>query len=353
MRFLLWGLLLLGVVLRVILARPSYPEGKTVKITAKVREEPLVFENYQRILLLGLKVYLPKYPEVSYADEVVVTGVVFQGKLLGAKLIEIKEEKGFLLTIREKIIDFYRKTLPEPEASLIAGITLGSKSQIPASFWESLTNSGLAHVVVASGSNVSLVAGFLVGILTVFLSRRLVIPFILAGIWIYALLAGLEAPVIRAAVMGSIAFSAQILGKVTFAWRSLVLSAILMILIRPDWLGDLGFILSFVATGSLLLFQGRISNALKAIPVVFREGISTSLAAQIGVTPILFVTFGRFNILSPVANALVLWSIPLIMALGGLAGMAGIIFPFFAKPILYLIYPLCAWFVFVTRVFGQ
>ena len=352
MRFLFWGTLVILVIARIFLTKTDYPEGKKVRVTATVREEPIKYEYYQKIKLLGLNVYLPKFPEISYGDKIIVEGIVFDGKLEKAKLIRIEKRQGLLLNFRERIISFYRKSIPEPHASLLAGITLGSKGGIPEGFWQDLTKTGLAHVVVASGSNVSLVGGFLVGIFTLFFTRRLVLPLILVGIWLYAVLAGFEAPIIRAAIMGTIAFSAQQIGKLSSAWRALVLSALTMLIIKPEWVGDLGFILSFVATASLMLFQARIGKFLKAVPGILREGLSTSLAAQIGVTPILFVTFGQFNLLSPIANALVLWTVPLIMVISGLAGLFGLIFPGLARLILYLAYPLSSWFLFIVDLFS-
>ncbi|MEK7112411.1 MAG: ComEC/Rec2 family competence protein, partial [Patescibacteria group bacterium] len=84
-----------------------------------------------------------------------------------------------------------------------------------------------------------------------------------------------------------------------------------------------------------------------------REGLASSLAAQIGVSPILFVTFGQFNLLSPVANALVLWTVPLIMAISGVAGLLSLIIPGLARLVLYLAYPLTSWFIFINSLFSK
>lgn len=351
MKFLFWGGLVFSLVFRIIFSKPEYLEGKKIRITSTVREEPIKYSFFQKISLKGLKVYLPKYPEISYGDKVVVEGVVKEGKLEKGVLVKLEKSQGILIKFRRKILEFYQKSLPEPHASLIAGITLGVRGEIPDNFWQGLVNSGLAHVVVASGSNVSLVAGFLVVILSLFVPRRKAIPFLLIGIWFYAGLSGMDAPIIRAAVMGSIAFTAQEVGRLSSAWRALLISALVMLLVKPDWINDLGFWLSFVATACLLLFQGRITKFLIRVPAILREGLSTSLAAQIGVTPILFVTFGQFNILSPIANALVLWTIPLIMVVGGVSGLIGLIFPLLGRGLLYLVYPLTSWFVFIVNLF--
>lgn len=352
MRFLFWGILILLVLVRILSVKTDYLQEKKVRVTAKVRQEPTKYQYLQKIIIEGLKVYLPPYPEISYGDKVIIEGTVKDKKLDNAKLISLYKSRGLFSKAREKIINFYQQSLPEPHASLLAGITLGSRVGMSGDFWHSLVKTGLAHVVVASGSNVSLLGGFLVGVLTLLFSRRRVIPLILVGIWFYAVLAGFDAPIVRAAIMGSIAFSAQELGKLPSAWRALALTGAVMLIFRPEWIADIGFILSFVATGSLLLFQARLGNFLKAVPAILREGLSTSLAAQIGVTPILFVTFGQFNLLSPIANALVLWTVPLIMVISGLAGLFGLIFPGLARLTLYLTYPLTAWFIFIVRIFS-
>jgi competence protein ComEC len=152
--------------------------------------------------------------------------------------------------------------------------------------------------------------------------------------------------------MGSIAFSAQALGRLNDAWRGLFLSALIMLIFRPEWIGDLGFILSFVATASLMLFEKRIRKRVKFLPDVIRQDFSTSLAAQIGVAPIIYVTFGQFNILSPVINALVLWTIAPITIIGMVGGIVSLLSIPLGKLILLLSFPLTSWFVFVVQLFG-
>lgn len=293
---------------------------------------------------MGFYFYLPLYPEVNYGDTISVKGQVKKKELIKPELLGVSSGNNLLFGFRKKIIDFYKKTLPEPHASLVAGITLGSKSQIPEKFWQDLKKTGVIHVVVASGMNVTFVAGFLISLLTVIFSRKRALIIAILGIWLYVALSGFEAPLIRAAVMASLAFWAQGVGRLSFSWRVLFLTVLIMLIFNPSWAGDIGFILSFVATASLMLFQTKINNYLKIVPSFLKEGLSTSIAAQIGVAPILFASFGSFNILSPLINMLVLWTIPGIMILGGIGGILGLIFPFLGKLILYLSYPLTWWF---------
>jgi competence protein ComEC len=231
-------------------------------------------------------------------------------------------------------------------------VTIGSKSLIPKRLWEELKTSGTAHVVVASGMNVTLVAKFLISSLVIFLSRRKALFLAVGGVWMYALVAGFEAPIIRAAVMGTIAFSAQELGRMASAWRALMFTVLAMLFIKPEWITDIGFILSASATASLIVFEKKVRNFVRVLPQIVREDFSTSFAAQIGVAPVLFITFGQVNLLSPFINAAVLWTIVPITILGIIGGVTGLIFVPLGRLILFLTYPLTSWFIFIIGLFS-
>jgi competence protein ComEC len=349
---LIFIFLVLLIIFRYFITCPIYHNGDRVRITSSVLSDPINYSTSQYLRLAGLKVYLPLVPEISYGDKIIVEGTVNNGKLENPELIKKGEKKTFLSRIRNSIISFYQKVLPEPESGLLAGIVIGARGALSSDFYDLTKSVGVAHVVVASGTNVSFVVSFLMGVLTLILPRRKAILFVVLGIILYLFMSGFEAPLIRATIMASILFLSQETGRLVSAWRVLVLTAALMLIYNPDWLVDIGFILSFISTMSLMLFEKRIRTWLAGVPEVLKEGLSTSLAAQIGVAPILFVTFGQFNILSPVVNALVLLTVPYLMILGVAGGVAGLIWPFLGKIILFLSYPLLWWFVKVVSIFS-
>jgi len=340
---LIWPILFLVLTIRYFATKPNYHEGDYLKLSGKIMSEPRYTHSSQTFFLLSLKVILPRLPQLNYGDYVVVEGIYKDNGLINSRLVIHKKTN--LFSLRKKILDFYQKNLPPNHSALVSGIVLGSKQTITPSFYQSLKRSGTIHVVVASGMNVTLVAGFLVSALITVLPRKRAVIISIIGIWIYVLLAGLEPPLIRAGIMGTIAFSAQALGRVYSAVRGLLISGIIMLIISPAWLTDLGFILSFVATLSLMLFESKISRLIRFTPEILRQGLSTSLAAQIGVAPIIYLSFGQFNPLSPITNALILWTVPHITIIGSLAGVVGLIFPALGKLILLLIYPLTWWFI--------
>lgn len=347
-----WSILVILTLFRVLtFSENSFKEGSHLRLTGVVKTEPVIYDKTQGFFLYGLKVYLPKYPRIYYGDKVVVEGIVEDQKLKDAKLIKVEETKNILFTFRKKLLAFYKGNLPKKHFALVSGVVLGSKEGIDTDFYNILKNSGTIHVVVASGMNVSFVGGFLLAIFLSFLSRKHAILISLVGIWVYSIIAGFEAPIVRAAIMGSMAFLAVETGRISNSLRALFLTFFVMLIFNPSWMKDLGFILSFVATLSLMLFEPFFNRLLHFVPTVFREGFATSLAAQVGVSPIIYFVFGQFNILSPLINGLVLWTIAPITIIGMASGIVGLIIPKLGTLILYLAYPLSSIFIKVVEVF--
>ncbi|MBI3290629.1 ComEC/Rec2 family competence protein [Candidatus Microgenomates bacterium] len=351
--------------------------GDKVKITTRINQEPSIKSDQQIIRVnQNISIYLPRFPEYHYGDRLEIVGTVEKsekGYYLKNPEAQLIEKHGFLAEIKRKMVSLFAKTLPEPESSLAAGVTFGVKEGFTPEFYNSLKNAGVLHVVVASGTNVTLVARVLIVTFVLFTTRRVAIIGALMGIWLYAFLVGLEAPITRAAIMGSLVFSAQELGKVYFAWWGLVISALVMLLIAPNWITDIGFLLSFGATAGILAFEKPIILRLRSglsffsekkttterdshaptgpVPKFFVNDLSTSFAAQIVVTPILLFYFGQFAPWSPLVNGALLWTIAPMMALGFIGALLGLIVEPLGQFFIFLTYPLAFLFVKVVELF--
>ncbi len=330
---------------------PKFPNDTKIRISARVSSEPVVYSDSQYVKLSGYKIYLPLYPRIYYGDRVVVEGIVEDNKLKKPILVEIQENKFFLYSYRQKLIAFYQRSLPSDDAAIVGGVVIGSKSGIGEDLWEKLKNSGTAHVVVASGMNVSMVANFLIWFFVIFLSRRKALVFAFIGIWLYALISGFDAPIVRASLMASSAFLAVQTGRTYSAIRILGIIGIAMLFVNPIYITDLGFWLSIMATFGIIIFYPRISKKFKFLPKFVNEMWSTTLSAQIGVVPILYYYFGQFNVLSPFINVAVLWTIVPLTIIGMIAGIVGTIWEPLGRIVLYLCYPLTRWFLLIINVF--
>jgi competence protein ComEC len=331
---------------------PKFPDGSKVRISAKVASEPVEYSDSLYLRLMGYKVYLPLYPRIYYGDRIIVEGIVDGEKLKSSRLVDVQKKGGILYQYRQKLITFYERNLPKDHAALVGGMTIGSKGGIGENLWNALKNSGTAHVVVASGMNISLISRFLLGIFILFLPRRRAIVFALLGIWLYALVSGFDAPIVRASVMGSVAFLAVETGRIYLTLRSLAITMILMLLVKPVWVGDLGFWLSAVATASIVVFTPKFNKIFAFVPIIIKEDWVTTTSAQVGVVPLLYIYFGQFNILSPLVNVAVLWTVVPVTIIGIVSGIVGTIFEPLGRLLLLLTYPLTGWFLFIINLFN-
>ena len=93
-------LLVLVVIFRYFLTIGNFKEGDKIKITTTIYSEPTQYDNYQYLKFKSLKIYLPKYPEVSFGDRVEIVGKVSSDKLKVSGFKVIEEEVGFLSKFR-------------------------------------------------------------------------------------------------------------------------------------------------------------------------------------------------------------------------------------------------------------
>lgn len=347
--FAIFCLLFLVFSIRLFLVpKPQYRNGDQVKITATLKTQPLIRGNIQEFSLKDLKIVTWADIDYHYGDRLLVQGIVKNNALEWPR-IEIMQFRngglmGLLAQKREEFARLYSRILPEPQASLLSGIVLGAKENLPKSFRDDLRKTGTTHIVVASGMNVSILAGTMFSFLLMFFKRRLstVLSFLL--IWIYVGLAGGEAPIVRAGIMGSLTFLALVVGREADAWRALGLSAFLMLFIDPKLLIDLGFQLSFLATFGILFFTPLFNNWFKKIPTFPRHDLSQTLGAQIATLPVILLNFGTFSCLSPLINLLIVIFLPVIMRLG----LIGLVVP----AVLWLTYPLLTYIVKIVEIFS-
>ncbi len=221
------------------------------------------------------------------------------------------------------------RAIPEPEAGLASGILVGLRERVSRETADDFLVTGLTHVVAISGWNIALVAGIATAVLRATgLGRRPRSLVVIVAIVGYTVIAGAEASVIRAAVMGGVVIIARESGRPSGAAAALGLACWGLLLAQPSMIDDIGLQLSLAATAGLLALGGPAEAAVKRVtrghtPRWFDETLGVSLAAQLSTLPLILVHFGRLSVISPLANLLVAPVVPLAMlgaAVGTLLG---------------------------------
>ena len=73
----------------------------------------------------------------------------------------IEENTTLLAPMQEYLVGICQQVMPEPQSSLLAGILIGEKQSLDPDFKKALINTSTIHMVVVSGQNLSMLAGFL------------------------------------------------------------------------------------------------------------------------------------------------------------------------------------------------
>ncbi|MGH7203285.1 MAG: ComEC/Rec2 family competence protein [Candidatus Levyibacteriota bacterium] len=309
-------------------AFPRYHYGQVIKIQGKLKAK--TFDDGQTIFLL----YHPK--------------IIFQQDAENPLANAAKD-------IRNRTETIYDAALPPTSAHLLMGIVFGAKEQFSDEFWQDLQATGVLHVIAASGMNVTFVAAALLFTLGLFLQRRVALVLGSLGIIFYVFLVGFQPSILRASIMGLLAFGAGLLGKQNFAAVAVFVSGYCLLLYQPSYLFDVGFQLSFLATLGIIFMKPLLDGWFGKVGKLAEFGgetVSTTLAAELGTIPILFGTFGQLGLLSLLVNALLLWTVPILMIIGSVAAFVGLVFPLLGQLLVYSALPFLLFFELIVSYFG-
>jgi competence protein ComEC len=261
----------------------------------------------------------------------------------------------FAIDTKQKYLTGTDAVLPEPEAGLAGGITVGDKRSIGPDLSADFQNVGLLQIVVLSGYNITVVANFASALL-VWSSRYFQFG---AGIFVvvfFMLISGGAASAVRAGLMAVLAMYARMSGRTYESLRALGVTALIMVAWNPFTLAfDPGFQLSALAMLGLALFTSTFDSYLVWVPKRFglREIISTTLATQVAVLPLILYQDGLLSLLALPANVLAMIPVPLSMLASFIAALAGIVFGTYAAPLAYPAYILLAYIIEIAQVLAS
>lgn len=354
--------------------RLEYHDGQTVVIESVLQEDPELSNRGQRFSVKDgynqtIYVTADAFPRWQYGQVLRIEGKLQERELedgmilyslyypqIEVKLQEVHLVAGWANAIRERSKIVFESVLPPVSASLLMGIVFGAKEEFPDAFFDALQTTGVLHVIAASGMNVTFVSAALLFGLGSFLRRQYALISGCFGIVFYVFLVGFEPSIVRASIMGVLAFGASLLGRQHIAAYALLVSAYVMLFMQPGFLFDLGFQLSFLATLGIIFVKPVLEGGIGGIGGIgrfFLETVTTTAAAQIGTLPLLLGTFGQIGVLSLLVNALVLWVVPIVMLIGSVASIVGLLIAPLAQMLVYIALPFLLFFEYVVSLFGQ
>ena len=266
-----------------------------------------------------------------------IRGTINLPTVLGVRVTRAGENSfsRFIDFLRREITCCLKDNLSPLSASLAAGFLIGETHDIPPEIYRLFRDSGTLHLLAVSGSNVALVVLFVLVLMRPFGppqgTKALVL---LAVIIVFSGLSYGEPSVIRAAIMAGLVIIARYLGRLTDLNHIIAMTALIILLIDPAQLYDVGFQLSFVTAWGLILF---VPVAIRPLEQHQRKRwyrwlvfpLIVSLIAQIVSTPIVVHHFHRIPLISVVANLVIVPAVSIAVVAVMVLLLAALILPIF------------------------
>lgn len=222
----------------------------------------------------------------------------------------------YVFALRDRIIGIIDKHIHSDKARAVAkALLIGYRKDIDRDLLAAFTNTGVVHIIAISGMHLAMIFVAMQYLLTPLRKRRhgkaVSAAVTLAVVWLFTFLAGAVPSITRAAVMITCIIIGSMIGRKTNIYNSLAVSAFVLLLADPYDLWDVGFLLSYTAVLSIVLFQQKIYRSLyfqnKIMQGIWNV-VSVTLAAQILTLPLILYYFHRFPNLFIVSN---LFAVPL------------------------------------------
>ncbi len=341
--------------------------GKSVEKSAKISviTKPFISLEYGDTILIEGEIQKPSNfksengREFDYVSYLAKDEIFYQSFYPDIEKISsgggnfIKAE---LLSFKNKFLQKLKSLIPSPESDLLGGLLLGSKGPLGDKLQSDFRKTGLIHIVVLSGYNVTVVAQAITKGASFMFSPALAALFSVFSIICFAILTGAGATVVRASIMALLVILARATKRTYAITRALFLAGFLMIIYDPEILVfDPSFQLSFVAAFGLIMLSPYFEKLFNFLPntLGFREVAGATISTQIFILPLILYMMGELSIVSVPVNLFVLVTIPITMLLGFLTGIFSFVSSLVALPFAYGAYLLLMYQLKIVEFFAS
>jgi competence protein ComEC len=303
------------------------------KVLVNVKKDSLI-ETYtlDDILLVSSEIKLLPKPlnpyQFDYSKYLKTLGVYGQIRISNLEIYKKfngnKTLRGRAEQIRNHLLDKLDKTsLDLDERAILQALVLGQKKDISKELYSDYVDAGAVHILAVSGLHV----GILFFIFSFILKPIKLIPHgnllhsivLVICLWSFAFITGLSPSVSRAVTMFSFFAFANSINRETNSINTLFLSFLVLLLINPQWLFQVGFQLSYLAVLSILIVQPKLRKYYRPkfyIDRLFWDIVTVSFAAQMGILPLSLYYFHQFPGLFFITNLGVLPVLGVLLGIG-------------------------------------
>lgn len=266
--------------------------------------------------------------QFDFKDYLKKQGVHGQIQISGHEFLKLKDPSTSLRGIAANFrLDLITKLQKQPfgkeQLGVVQALLLGQRNDISKETYDNYKNAGAVHILAVSGLHV----GILLVLLQFLLlplerfqrGKILKLAIIVALLWSYAFVAGLSPSIVRAVTMFSFLAYALYLNRPTNTFNILALSMFFILLIKPLFLFQVGFQMSYAAVFAIVWIYPKLQQFWFPNSWLVRKGwqlLSVSIAAQLGVLSLSLFYFHQFPALFFISNLVVVPFLGIILGFG-------------------------------------
>ena len=272
------------------------------------------------------------------------------------QMSRIERSKTFFLRQRAKLLERLKGEGMEGDAyAVVAAMALGDKSALTKELKNVYSITGASHVLALSGLHLgiiyTMISFLIVGRRWQAVSQLLCI----LSIWAFVFLVGMSVSVVRSAIMLTVYALLSLGHRDKMSVNTLAFAALVMLMVSPRSLFDIGFQMSFMAVLSILLWMPVFMGVFPERYLMEHRWVkwcwgmvAVSVAAQTGVAPLIAYYFGRFSSYFLLTNFIVIPAATLILYLS----LIVLLVPRLAYLLLYIVTKLNAVLSYIAMIPG-
>ena len=256
-------------------------------------------------------------------------------------LSRLERTKLYFLKLRSRLLARIRTDQIDGDAqAVVSAMVLGDKSALTQELRDVYAVTGASHVLALSGLHLGIIYTLLslliVGRRWHMVSQMLIV----LCIWAFVFLVGMSTSVVRSATMLTVYALLSLGHRDKMTVNTLAFTALVMLVLNPLSLYDVGFQMSFMAVFAILILMPLMMRLFSTEYLLFHQPlrwiwsmVAVSCAAQIGVAPLIAYYFGRFSCYFLLTNFIVIPAATLILWLSPVV----LVFPSLAYLLLYIV----------------
>ncbi len=312
--------------------------GVSILVTFSPDDEPGMYEYFKgQATLSSPKSTDPTFDSASYYRSKGIFAAC-DGSNLEYTGKQARVPGKLLYTVRRELSEYIASHAEGLPQAMIHALLLGDKGFMPDTLKRDMRTLGISHMLAVSGLHLSVLSAFISFILKrLKLAMKARCAVMILFVLTYMTVCGFAVSVVRAGIMLIFYLTACLLDEKNSSGTSLLFSGALIVFFSPFSLLDCGFLMSFLATCSILLFSAysrerRVTRDKYALYRALFESLGISVAAQVAVMPVSLFVFDGMSVAAPLSTllftpflSLLLYFIPVLLLLWPIPGLSHIL----------------------------